>query len=66
MKRLPLFIAIILTLFFSGLMYVTFLPIMWALGADKPYKKWFKFTEEITFNNQSTTIPRLHFWIRHD
>ena len=51
MKRLPLFIAIILTLFFSGLMYVTFLPIMWALGADKPYKKWFKFTEEITFNN---------------
>lgn len=50
MKRFPLLIAIVLTILFTGLLAITYLPIMWLLGADSPYNAWVEFANKITFD----------------
>jgi hypothetical protein len=53
MKRLPLILAVILTVLITGLMAIIYLPILWLLGAEHPYRSWEKFINELVFNNRS-------------
>jgi hypothetical protein len=52
MKRLPLILAVILTVLITGLMAIIYLPILWLLGAEHPYKAWCELIDKLVFNTK--------------